>query len=125
MGKMTAAQIAAGNALVRKIKNDGLTGMEKSFSSDPRCRASNHLASTMGTWVNGIRVREEINADGSKMSLQQQIKFREDKGYGDPKTIDKLKAKLAGDGQDKLAKMSDADLLKQLSEAPTPSAPAH
>lgn len=115
MGKMTKAQLDAANAIIRRTKNNRVKMVEQANDADPVLKKSNSLKTALSNWVHGIRCRDEINPDGTKMSVKDQIEYRKRTGYGNAKTIAGLEAKLAG-ADDKLSKMSTEELLKAMDE---------
>lgn len=118
---ISAAKRAAGERDFR-MRSHLITEREKAVQAPTfTARFGNSGVAKAMEWVNAERCTAKINPDGSRMSLKDEIAFRERTGYGKEDTIAGLKAKLEGKKESKEATLSDAELLK-LTEGNQPAA---
>lgn len=115
MGKKLGKSAAtAAQELLRRAKHQLIVEREESIATSTAAWAkSNTCKEALHKWTVAERAREKICPDGTKMTLQKEIAYRERTGYGTEKYLKDLRNKLAGIDE-KMAQASDDDLLAAL-----------
>jgi len=97
---------------MRRFMNDAIHDRVRFIDEHQLCKSNSFKAAALNK-VHAERLREKVNEDGTRMTVTDQIEYRERTGYGDEKTIESLREKLKG-VKSATDEMSDEELLAAL-----------